>query len=137
MSLQFFELKSQNRNLNSLLCEIFTNLTVKVQKSGNQQKNTPHKHYALSIILSLYYLVLFYFPRASLIRSFPFDYSFCFQLREMLFDRLCSNTDLSSQACCCQLAVFRKKGDDFLPTLHPPKSSQDPSSCRCRSCGSG
>ena len=43
---QIFELKSQNRNLNSLLCEIFTNLAVKIQKSGNQQKNTPHKHYA-------------------------------------------------------------------------------------------
>ena len=43
---QIFELKSQNRNLNSLLCEIFTNLAVKIQKSGNQQKNTPHKNYA-------------------------------------------------------------------------------------------
>ena len=29
-----FELSSQNRNFNSLLCEIFTNLAVKVQKSG-------------------------------------------------------------------------------------------------------
>ena len=27
-----FELKSQNRNLNSLLCEIFTYLAVKIQK---------------------------------------------------------------------------------------------------------
>ena len=43
---QILELKSQNRNLNSLLCEIFTNLAVKIQKSGNQQKNTPHKNYA-------------------------------------------------------------------------------------------
>ena len=34
---QIFELKSQNRNLNSLLCEIFTNLTVKVQKDGIQR----------------------------------------------------------------------------------------------------
>ena len=31
---QIFELKSQNRNLNSLLCEIFTNLAVKFKKSG-------------------------------------------------------------------------------------------------------
>ena len=29
---QIFELKSQNRKLNSLLCEIFTYLAVKVQK---------------------------------------------------------------------------------------------------------
>ena len=29
---QILELKSQNRNLNSLLCEIFTYLAVKVQK---------------------------------------------------------------------------------------------------------
>ena len=43
---QIFELKSQNHDFNSLLCEIFTNLAVKIQKSGNQQKNTPHKHYA-------------------------------------------------------------------------------------------
>ena len=34
---QILELKSQNRNLNSLLCEIFTNLTVKVQKDGIQR----------------------------------------------------------------------------------------------------
>ena len=69
------------------------------------------------IILSLDNLVLFYFPRAAFIWSHPFDYSFCFQLREMLFNRLCSDTDLSSQACSCQRAVFRKKGDDFLPTF--------------------
>ena len=35
--LQIFALKSQNRNLNSLLCEIFTNLAVKIQKSGIQR----------------------------------------------------------------------------------------------------
>ena len=29
---QILELKSQNRNFNSLLCEIFTYLTVKIQK---------------------------------------------------------------------------------------------------------
>ena len=34
---QIFKLKSQNRNLNSLLCEIFTNLAVKVQKSGTKR----------------------------------------------------------------------------------------------------
>ena len=33
---QIFDLKSQNRNLNSLLCEFFTNLTVKIQKTGIQ-----------------------------------------------------------------------------------------------------
>ena len=43
---QILELKSQNHDFNSLLCEIFTNLAVKIQKLGNQQKNTPHKHYA-------------------------------------------------------------------------------------------
>ena len=31
---QIFELKSQNRNLNSLLCEIFTYMAVKFEKSG-------------------------------------------------------------------------------------------------------
>ena len=33
---QIFELKPRNRNLNSLLCEIFTNLAVKIEKSGTQ-----------------------------------------------------------------------------------------------------
>ena len=32
-----FELSSQNRNLNSLLCEIFTNLAVKTQKLQTQR----------------------------------------------------------------------------------------------------
>ena len=40
---QILELKSQNHDFNSLLCEIFTNLAVKIQKSGIRQKNTPHK----------------------------------------------------------------------------------------------
>ena len=31
-----FELSSQNRDFNSLLCEIFTNLAVKFEKSGIQ-----------------------------------------------------------------------------------------------------
>ena len=31
-----FELSSQNRDFNSLLCEIFTNLAVKFEKSGTQ-----------------------------------------------------------------------------------------------------
>ena len=47
---QIFELKSQNHDFNSLLCEIFTNLAVKIQKLGIQQKNTPHKHYAPRMI---------------------------------------------------------------------------------------
>ena len=69
--------------------------------------------------------ILFYFPRAAFIWSDPFDYSVCFQLREMLFDCLCSNTDLSSQTCSCQLTVFRKEGNNFLPTLfHPSTSSR-------------
>ena len=34
---QIFELKSQNRNLNQILCEIFTYLTVKIPKSGIQR----------------------------------------------------------------------------------------------------
>ena len=33
-----FELKSQNRDFNSLLCEIFTYMAVKVQRSGIQQE---------------------------------------------------------------------------------------------------
>ena len=33
---QIFELKSQNRDFNSLLCEIFTYMAVKVQKSQTQ-----------------------------------------------------------------------------------------------------
>ena len=32
-----FELKSQNCNINSLVCEIFTNLAVKIQKDGIQR----------------------------------------------------------------------------------------------------
>ena len=35
---QIFELKSQNRNLNSLLCEIFTYMAVKIQRSRIQQE---------------------------------------------------------------------------------------------------
>ena len=34
-----FELSSQNRNFNSLLCEIFKNLAVKVRKSGIQSNS--------------------------------------------------------------------------------------------------
>ena len=33
---QIFELKSQNRNLNQLLCDISTNLAVKIQKPQTQ-----------------------------------------------------------------------------------------------------
>jgi hypothetical protein len=34
---QIFELKSQNRDFNSLLCEIFTYMAVKIEKSGIQR----------------------------------------------------------------------------------------------------
>ena len=34
---QIFELKSQNRDFNSLLCEIFTYMAVKFEKSGIQR----------------------------------------------------------------------------------------------------
>ena len=33
---QILELKSQNHDFNSLLCEIFTNMAVKIEKSGTQ-----------------------------------------------------------------------------------------------------
>ena len=36
---QIFELKSQNRNLNSLLCEIFTYMAVKTRKLQTQRIN--------------------------------------------------------------------------------------------------
>ena len=45
-----FELKSQNRNLNSLLCEIFTYMAVKVQKIGNLTHYSHKSLLALSIL---------------------------------------------------------------------------------------